>query len=54
MGFAPHDGFVFIATPERQRLYIIVLTWRRRAYRPRHFSQCLGAGKPRGRQKSAA
>ena len=40
MGFAPHGGFVFIATPERQRLYIIVLTWRRPAYRPHgHFSQ---------------
>jgi hypothetical protein len=59
ISFAPHGGFVFIATPERQRLYvrlyIIVLTWRRVAYRPHgHFSQCLVAGKPRGKQESAA
>jgi transposase InsO family protein len=59
IGFAPHGRFAFIATPERQRLYIrlyiIVLTWRCGAYSPYgHFSQCLGAGKPRGRQKSAA
>jgi hypothetical protein len=29
MGFAPppHSGFAFLAAPERQRLWTIVLTW---------------------------
>jgi hypothetical protein len=35
-GFAPppHSGFAFIAAPERQRLWTIVLTWSPPVYRP--------------------
>jgi hypothetical protein len=42
MGFAPppHSGFAFIAAPERQRLWTIVVTWGSPVYRSDvHFSE---------------